>query len=265
MRRPYGARQRRGATAISVAITCRGVAKTFATRSGDVEALAPIELDVAAGEFVALIGPSGCGKTTLLRIVGGLEQATSGQCRIERASGTATIGFVFQQANLLPWMTIDENVALPLRLGGMARSGRLARAHALCATLGIGGFEKRWPRELSGGMQQRAAIARALAEEPALLLMDEPFGALDALTRTRLNMELERVWLTTGATVMLVTHSIAEAVMLADRIVTMSPRPGRIREIIQVPFARPRTLELEETAEFQAIAGRLRRMLMEQP
>ncbi len=249
---------------MSVAITCRGVTKTFATRTGDVQALAPVELDVAAGEFVALIGPSGCGKTTLLRIVGGLDGATAGECRVAHAPGeTANIGFVFQQANLLPWMTIDENVALPLRLRGMAREQRLSHAHGLCETMGIGGFEKRWPRELSGGMQQRAAIARALAERPALLLMDEPFGALDALTRTRLNMELERVWMTTGATVMLVTHSISEAVMLSDRIVTMSPRPGRIREIIDVPFTRPRPLEIEESKEFQAIAGRLRRMLME--
>ncbi len=246
---------------MGVAVSCRGVAKTFATRSGSVHALEPVHLDVAPGEFLVLIGASGCGKTTLLRIIGGLESASEGEAVV--GQGAAPVGFVFQQANLLPWLTVEENVALPLRLRGMKRALRLARARELCALVGIGGFEKRWPRELSGGMQQRAAIARALSESPALLLMDEPFGALDALTRMHLNGELERIWLGTGATVVLVTHSISEAVLLADRVAVMSPRPGRLREIVTVPFPRPRPTALEELPEFQAIAGHLRRLLGE--
>jgi NitT/TauT family transport system ATP-binding protein len=246
---------------VSVAVSCRGVAKTFVTRSGSVRALEPVQLDIAPGEFVVLIGASGCGKTTLLRILAGLETATEGAVSFGASGGTAPVGFVFQQANLLPWLTIEENVALPLRLRGIPRGQRLERARELCALVGIAGFERRWPRELSGGMQQRAAIARALSESPALLLMDEPFGALDALTRTRLNGELERIWLGTGATVILVTHSISEAVMLADRVAVMSPRPGRLREIVPVRFPRPRAPTLEETPEFQAIAGHLRRTL----
>ena len=249
---------------MGVAVHCRDVAKTFVTRSGEVRALEPVRLDVASGEFLVLIGASGCGKTTLLRILGGLETASEGEVLLGHGGGPAApVGFVFQQANLLPWLTIEENVALPLRLRGMGRGPRLARARELCAMVGIHGFERRWPRELSGGMQQRAAIARALSESPALLLMDEPFGALDALTRTRLNEELERIWLGTGATVVLVTHSIAEAGLLADRVAVMSPRPGRLREIVTVDFPRPRPVALEETAAFQAIAGRLRRALGE--
>jgi NitT/TauT family transport system ATP-binding protein len=249
---------------MGVAVRCQGVAKTFATRSGSLRALEPVELAVAPGEFLVLIGASGCGKTTLLRILGRLETASEGEVTVgEGADGAAPVGFVFQQANLLPWLTVEENVALPLRLRGMAKAPRLARARELCAMVGIGGFERRWPRELSGGMQQRAAIARALSESPALLLMDEPFGALDALTRTRLNQELERIWLGTGATVVLVTHSISEAVLLADRVAVMSPRPGRLREIVPVPFPRPRPVSLEETPAFQAIAGHLRRSLGE--
>jgi NitT/TauT family transport system ATP-binding protein len=248
---------------VSIAVSCRGVAKTFATRSGEVRALEPVQLDIAPGEFLVLIGASGCGKTTLLRIIGGLEQASEGAVVVGEHGNTAPVGFVFQQANLLPWMTVEENVALPLRLRGMGRRQRIERARALCDLVGIGGFEKRWPRELSGGMQQRAAIARALSESPDLLLMDEPFGALDAMTRTHLNAELERIWLGTGATVVLVTHSISEAVLLADRVAVMSPRPGRLREIVPVPFPRPRPPILEESAEFQAIAGHLRRALGE--
>jgi NitT/TauT family transport system ATP-binding protein len=248
---------------MSVAVSCQGVAKTFVTRSGSVRALEPVHLEIAPGEFLVLIGASGCGKTTLLRIIGGLEQASEGVAVVGQGGAAAPVGFVFQQANLLPWLCVEENIALPLRLRGAQRARRLKRARELCALVGISGFEKRWPRELSGGMQQRAAIARALSESPDLLLMDEPFGALDALTRTHLNAELERIWLGTGATVALVTHSISEAVLLADRVAVMSPRPGRLREIVPVPFPRPRPPALEETTEFQAIAGHLRRALGE--
>jgi NitT/TauT family transport system ATP-binding protein len=247
---------------MTIAVSCRGVGKSYARRSGVVHALEPVDLEVPAGEFVVLIGPSGCGKTTLLRILGGLIDPSAGEVRlVPGADGRSNIGFVFQESNLLPWLTVQQNVALPLKLKGAARQRRLARARELCARVGIGGFEGRWPRELSGGMQQRAAIARALADDPALLLMDEPFGALDALTRTRLNAELERLWLASGATVVLVTHSISEAVMLADRIVVMTARPGRIRSVTAVSFARPRASSLEGTAGFQAIADGLRQQL----
>jgi len=251
---------------MSVAVACHGIGKVYASRTGDVQALLPVDLAIAPGEFVVLIGPSGCGKTTLLRILGGLQSASSG--RLEMVPGAdrrQNVGFVFQAANLLPWLTVEQNVALPLKLRHRAPDVRMQRARALCAQVGLAGFEQRWPRELSGGMQQRGAIARALADDPALLLMDEPFGALDALTRTQMNKELERLWLSSGATVVLVTHSITEAVMLADRIVLMSPRPGRVQSIVTVPFARPRKPALEGTPEFQAIANDLRRQLGDVP
>jgi NitT/TauT family transport system ATP-binding protein len=251
---------------MTISIKCRGLGKTYKSRTSTVRALEPVDLDVVAGEFLVLIGPSGCGKTSLLRMMGGLQPASEGTMEMKAGpDGRETIGFVFQQSNLLPWMTVQENVALPLRLRHVNKEKRLAKATDLCARVGLAGFEKSWTRELSGGMQQRAAIARALADDPALLLMDEPFGALDALTRTRLNGELERLWLASGATVVLVTHSISEAVMLADRIVVMSARPGRIRSITTVPFARPRLPSLEGAAEFQAIAGELRAQLDNAP
>ena len=249
---------------MSVAVACQGLGKSYASRSGIVEALAPVDLSIGASEFIVLIGPSGCGKTTLLRILGGLLPPSAGTLGLTPgADGRQNIGFVFQAANLLPWLSVEENVALPLKLKHEGRTRRLTRARELCAQVGLAGFERSWPHELSGGMQQRGAIARALADDPALLLMDEPFGALDALTRTRLNQELERLWLARGATVVLVTHSISEAVMLADRIVLMSPRPGRIQAVVKVPFPRPRDPALEGTAEFQAIAGELRARLGE--
>jgi NitT/TauT family transport system ATP-binding protein len=247
---------------MSVAVACHGIGKVYASRSGDVLALLPVDLHVEAGEFVVLIGPSGCGKTTLLRILGGLQSPSSGTLHLlPGTDGRQNVGFVFQAANLLPWLSVEQNVALPLKLKHRRLEARLQRARALCVQVGLAGFERHWPRELSGGMQQRGAIARALADDPALLLMDEPFGALDALTRTRMNQELERLWVSSGATVVLVTHSITEAVMLADRIVLMSPRPGRVQAIVTVPFARPRAPALEGTPEFQAIANDLRRQL----
>jgi NitT/TauT family transport system ATP-binding protein len=251
---------------MTISIKCSGLGKIYKTKTSVVRALEPVDLDVVAGEFLVLIGPSGCGKTSLLRIMGGLQPASEGTMELKAGpDGRRTIGFVFQQSNLLPWISVLENVALPLRLRHVNKENRLAKAADLCARVGLAGFEKSWTRELSGGMQQRAAIARALADDPALLLMDEPFGALDALTRARMNSELERLWLASGATVVLVTHSISEAVMLADRIVVMTARPGRIRSITPVPFARPRLPKLEGTAEFQAIAGELRAQLDNAP
>ena len=237
----------------------------------EVLALTGIDLAIRRGEFVVLLGPSGCGKTTMLRIMAGLIRPTSGRIEIggrplwngDRRDDTAIkeLGVVFQDANLFPWMSIEDNVALPLKLRGVDRAGRRAKAAQLAQLVGIGGFEKRWPRELSGGMRQRAAIARALSLDPNILLMDEPFGALDAMTRDNMNVELQRIWMATGCTIVLVTHSINEAVFLADRILLLSPRPGRMDALIDVPFQRPRDLYMQTGSEFQALAADLRKRL----
>ena len=209
-----------------------------------VHALDKISLDVTQGGFVSLIGPSGCGKSTLLRILGDLLSPTQGDIRIGDASPRQArlnreIGFVFQEAALLEWRRIGENVALPLELRGVSR------------LVGLDGFKEKWPRQLSGGMRQRAAIARALSTSPHILLLDEPFGALDQITRDRLNMELARIHEVTGVTVVLVTHSIREAVLLSDRIVVMTPRPGRISCIMDVDLPRPRSLETRNDERFE--------------
>jgi NitT/TauT family transport system ATP-binding protein len=261
------------ADAAHPAIAFRGIEKWYGTRDEPVHALAPTDLSVAEGEFLVLLGPSGCGKTTMLRMIGGLIEPTSGEISIERTSlwrngqrqaqALSELGVVFQDANLFPWLSIEENIALPLKLRGMAKAERRARAVALMRLVGIEGFGKRWPRELSGGMRQRAAIARALSYEPRILLMDEPFGALDAMTREAMNLELQRIWLETRKTIVLVTHSIIEAVFLADRVVLLSPRPGRVDRIEHVPFPRPRVPDLQSSAEFQGIVRRLRHRLNE--
>lgn len=257
----------------SPGIALGGIEKWYGTRDQPVHALAPTDLTVADGELLVLLGPSGCGKTTLLRMIGGLIEPTAGSMTImgrdlwhagQRQSETlADLGMVFQDANLFPWLTIEDNIALPLELKGVGKAERRERAHALMRLVGIAGFERRWPRELSGGMRQRAAIARALSYDPKILLMDEPFGALDAMTRDAMNLELQRLFMATAKTIVLVTHSIAEAVFLADRIVLLSPRPGRIDRIVDVPFARPRDLTLQASPEFQEIALSLRARLAE--
>jgi len=255
------------------AIELDRVAKWYPTRDGTVHALSATDLTVARGEFLVLLGPSGCGKTTLLRMIGGLIRPTEGQLKVmgadlwdgagRRHEADHDIGIVFQEANLFPWDTIAGNIALPLELQGVPAAERRQRAEALAKLVGIQGFENRWPRELSGGMRQRAAIARALSYDPAVLLMDEPFGALDAMTRDILNLELQRIWMETAKTVVLVTHSISEAVFLADRIVLLSPRPGKIDTVIDVPFPRPRRLELQTDPAFAALALKLRKRLNE--
>ena len=255
------------------AISLRKLEKTFGTGGERVHALAPTDLEVKQGEMLVLLGPSGCGKTTLLRMIGGLLGPSSGELTIEgrplwvngRRQGDAVsdLGMVFQDANLIPWLSIEDNIALPLELRGVSRNARLAAAQKLINLVGIGGFEKRWPRELSGGMRQRAAIARALSYNPNILLMDEPFGALDAMTRDQMNLELQRIWMQTKKTVVIVTHSITEAVFLADRIVLLSPRPGRIDTIVDVPLPRARSLDVQSNPEFQEIARKLRHRLVE--
>jgi NitT/TauT family transport system ATP-binding protein len=270
---PVQERTRAVATEPKVAIRLDQVGKWYGTRDQPVHALAATDLTIAEHGFVVLLGPSGCGKTTLLRMIGGLIPPTSGQLSVfdralwrgesRQSDALADLGMVFQEANLFPWLTVEQNIALPLELKGVAKAERLRRARALTELVGIAGFEQRWPRELSGGMRQRAAIARALSYDPGILLMDEPFGALDALTRDAMNMELQSIWMETGKTVVLVTHSITEAAFLADRIVLLSPRPGRIDTIVDVPFARPRALDLQASVEFQAIAAKLRHRLTE--
>ncbi|HZT50607.1 MAG TPA: ABC transporter ATP-binding protein [Stellaceae bacterium] len=262
-----------GTSADVPAIRLSGVDKWFKTQDEPVHALAPTDLSVALGELVVLLGPSGCGKTTLLRIVAGLTQPTKGEVRVlgralwrggtRQSDAVAGMGIVFQDANLFPWLSIEANITLPLELKRTPKVERRARARELMQLVGIAGFEKRWPRELSGGMRQRAAIARALSYNPDILLMDEPFGALDAMTRDSMNLELQRIWMETGKTILLVTHSINEAVFLADRVVLLSPRPGRIDTVVSVGFERPRSLDVQASPEFQRIVTDLRHRLVE--
>lgn len=256
---------------IEPAIALRHVGKRYAVQGDSVQALTPTTLDIAPGELVVLLGPSGCGKTTLLRLIAGLIPATEGRVAIHGRdlwSGTTRngaavreLGVVFQDAHLFPWYTVERNIALPLAMRGVSNAERTGRAKDLARLVGIEGFERRWPRELSGGMRQRAAIARALSYDPQILLMDEPFGALDAMTRDSMNLELQRIWSATGCTIVLVTHSIPEAVFLADRIVLLSPRPGRVEHVFDVHLRRPRTLAMQEQPDFQALCAELRRRL----
>ncbi|MFD4959740.1 ABC transporter ATP-binding protein [Microbacterium sp. NPDC058389] len=250
-----GAAPLRQAQGPSPAVRAAGVSKVFATKTGDVAALSDVDLEVAAGEFVALIGPSGCGKSTLLRLIADLDQATTGSLEIfgkpaKRARADQDYGIAFQQAGLLPWRTVGANMALPLELHGTGKAERAARVAELAELVGLTEFVDRYPDQLSGGMQQRVAIARALAARPKLLLMDEPFGALDEMTRERLQTELTRIAAETEAAVVFVTHSIPEAVFLSDRVVVMSPRPGRITDVIEVDLGTDRSEELREAPEF---------------
>jgi len=237
------------------AVRASGVGKTFPTKAGDVVALTEVELTVSAGEFVSLIGPSGCGKSTLLRLIADLDSATTGELEIfgkpaAKARIDQDYGIAFQQAGLLPWRTVGGNIALPLELHGMAKPARAKRVADLAELVGLTDFIDRYPDQLSGGMQQRVAIARSLAEQPRLLLMDEPFGALDEMTREYLQGELTRIAKETGAAVVFVTHSIPEAVFLSDRVVVMSPRPGRITEIVTTDLGEVRDETLRESPEY---------------
>lgn len=239
-----------------LAVSVRGVEKTFRTGRGKtVQALEGIDLDVAPGEFVSLIGPSGCGKSTLMRLIADLDEPTAGAMTVfgktpRRARLDQDYGIAFQQSGLLPWRTVRANIALPLELHGVDRTARRARADELIDLVGLADFADRHPDQLSGGMQQRVAIARAFAERPRLLLMDEPFGALDEMTRETMQTELARICAETGAAVVFVTHSIPEAVFLSDRVVVMSPRPGRIIDILDMGLRSDRTAELREDAAF---------------
>jgi NitT/TauT family transport system ATP-binding protein len=235
------------------AIALVGVSKTFRRGAIETRALDPIDLSVGAGEFLAIVGPSGCGKSTLLRLVAGLIPATAGAVALNGNPVTrpqTALGIVFQSPVLLEWRTVLDNVLLQLELRGIDPAPQRARAMELLGSVGLAEFADRYPRELSGGMRQRAAIVRALIHDPPLLLMDEPFGALDALTREQMRIDLEVLWLETRKTVVFITHSIDEAVLLADRVVVMSARPGRIERILPVDLARPRGLDGRKTPAF---------------
>ena len=254
---------------MTAAVEVTGVSKVFGQGSGAVTALEAIDLTVAAGEFVSLIGPSGCGKSTLLRLVADLSEPTSGDVRVfgktaRDARRDQDYGIAFQAAGLLPWRTVSANIELPLELHGVGRAERRERARELLELVGLADFARSRPDQLSGGMQQRVAIARALAERPRLLLMDEPFGALDEMTRERMQAELVRLRDETGAAVVFVTHSIPEAVFLSDRVVVMSPRPGRITQVVDVPLA-ARTEDVREAPAFYATVTAVREALRGRP
>jgi NitT/TauT family transport system ATP-binding protein len=251
------------ADAAETVIDIRRLSLIFQAADHPVFALADIDLTVRHGEFVSFIGPSGCGKTTLMRVIADLAQQSEGEVTVNGVSPrearlARAYGYVFQAPALYPWRTIERNVMLPLEIMGFPAEERKARAARYLALVNLSGFERKFPWQLSGGMQQRASIARALGFEPALLLMDEPFGALDEIVRDHLNEQLLRLWNQTGKTVVFVTHSIPEAVFLSTRIVVMSPRPGRIIDVIACDFPRDRTLEIRETPPFLKIAQRVR-------
>ena len=246
-------------------IAARNLSKVYPTATGaGVHALSDIDLAIEDGEFVSVVGPSGCGKSTLLRIIAGLDTHDAGDLMLGGtgiAGPSADVGVVFQAANLLPWLTVRENVRLPLRVGGHKGADH-SHIDDLLEMTGLGEFGERFPYELSGGMQQRAGICRALARNPRILLMDEPFGALDALTRERMNLELQRLWQASHKTVLLITHSINEAIFLGDRVIVMSARPGRIIADLKVDIPRPRSLDaIIGHPEYSRLAREIRGLL----
>lgn len=247
-------------------IELRGVSQTFRTRSGTVQALQDISLTIAESEFVALVGRSGCGKSTLLRIVAGLLSATSGEVTVagDRVTGPRPdVSFMFQRPALLPWRSVLDNVLLPAEVARLDRKVATQRAYELLELVGLQEFHKRLPHELSGGMQQRVSLCRSLLLQPRVLLMDEPFSALDALTRADLTVELQRLQMQNASTVLFVTHSVDEAVVLADRVVVLSPRPGRLRRIIEVDVPRPRSLGQDQhSTRLAMLRGELHDLLM---
>jgi NitT/TauT family transport system ATP-binding protein len=246
-----------------VLISVSGLSKIYRTREGrDIEALTGAGFEIGEGELVTVVGPSGCGKSTLLKILAGILRRTAGEVRLRGRpvdGPSRDVGVVFQAPVLLPWRTVLQNVMLPVEIQGRDRERYEIRARHYLRLVGLDGFEGKYPNELSGGMQQRVGISRALVHEPALLLMDEPFGALDAMTREAMNLELLRIWQESRKTVLLVTHSIPEAVFLADRVIVMTPRPGRISEIITVDLPRPRRLEIINSERFGRYVAAIRR------
>jgi len=242
-------------------IEALGVSKVYDSREGPVESLKPLDFYINQGEFVSIVGPSGCGKSTLLKMVAGLLPITSGQLTLSGVpiSGPQRdVGIVFQSSVLLAWRTVIENILLQAEIRGLPREESLERAHQLIEMAGLKGFEHKFPKQLSGGMQQRVSICRALLHNPSILLMDEPFGALDAMTREKMNLELQDIWSKSKKTVLLITHSIPEAIFLSDRVIVMSERPGSISAIYDIDLPRPRTLELMGSGEFGYYSSQIR-------
>jgi NitT/TauT family transport system ATP-binding protein len=254
-----------GASVSDALIALRDVAKVYTARDGnDVRAVDSVSADIAAGEFIAILGPSGCGKSTLMMMIAGLLPPTEGRIAFQGhpiEEPQDDFGIVFQDPVLLPWRTVRQNVALPAEVKGMHAGKRKAAVQEMIDLVGLGGFEGKFPHELSGGMQQRVAIARALVLRPSLLLMDEPFGALDAMTREQMNLELQRISVEAGTTVIFVTHSIPEAAFLADRVFVMSGRPSTVRDIVTIDRARPRPISLMTSDEGGVHVSRLRALL----
>jgi len=262
------ARELRGAgdAVAGHAISCRDIVVRFFPERRSVTAISGLSLDVREGEFLTLLGPSGCGKSTFLRVVADLLSPSSGSITVlgdkpSRARANGDVAFVFQDAALMPWRTVLQNIELPLEIAGKSPRKHRARTMELLDLVGLSGSENAYPNELSGGMRQRVSIARALIGNPRVLLMDEPFGALDEIVRDRLNDEIRRIWKETKLTILFVTHSIYEAAYLGDRVLVLSANPGRVRDIVPVPLPYERTLEARETPEFVSLAARLRRTL----
>lgn len=245
-------------------IDCRRICKVFEGRTGSVTALDGMDFEIAEGELLTIVGPSGCGKSTLIRLIAGLIPITSGEISLSGrsvAESKANIGFVFQQATLLPWRSVFDNVMLTAEVCRLPMSQAAERTRDLLHLTGLGGFEQAYPHELSGGMQQRVALARALLSDPPILLMDEPFGALDALTRDRMQFVLLRIWEETRTTILFITHSIPEAILLAERVVVMTARPGKVMDILPVDLDRPRSLKTKTADAFKAMEVKIGSML----
>jgi NitT/TauT family transport system ATP-binding protein len=241
-----------------------GATKHYHTRSGTVHALEDVSFDVREGELVCVLGPSGCGKSTLLWAMSGLHPLTRGRILFDGVPVTRPhpqIAMIFQDANLLPWRNLLRNIQLPFEIKGIDPATRRDKVDALLQRVGLAGFETKFPRELSGGMQQRASIVRSLAVDPSVLLMDEPFGALDAFTRDEMNLLIQEIWMDTGKTVVFITHNIAEAIFLADRIVVLSPRPGRLSRIFEIDLPRPRTLDVTTKPHFIEMLVEIKRSI----
>jgi NitT/TauT family transport system ATP-binding protein len=244
-------------------IKIKGVTKTFGQGDDKVVALTPVDMHIEKGEFIAIVGPSGCGKSTLLRLISGLEDVTDGSIELGSKDKKRPVGFVFQDAVLLPWKTVAENIRFPLDTSGVPRSVSDPKVAELIELIGLTGFENALPKQLSGGMRQRAAIARALADDPPILLMDEPFSAVDLMTRETLNDELLRIWEQTGKTILLVTHSVEEAAYLGTRVMVMSARPGRLRKTFKADISRPRSEATKREPEYLDLVAELRTIMRE--
>lgn len=244
-----------------ILIEAAGVTKVYQTRDGEVESLRPLDFQIRTGEFVSVVGPSGCGKSTLLKMVAGLLPITEGALMLSGRpinGPQKDVGIVFQSAVLLAWRSVLDNILLQAEMRHLPKAESREKALKLMKMAGLAGFEKKYPWQLSGGMQQRASICRALLHDPTLLLMDEPFGALDAMTREKMNLELQRIWSESKKTVLLITHSIPEAIFLSDRVIVMSERPGSIAAIYDIDLPRPRTLDVMGTPEFAKYAKQVR-------